>query len=261
MQTYDEQAAFYNTHWPAMKTAAEAGGGKAVSDFILGFEDELERRVLFMFARQGLAMDDWQGKSFDALIEVADAGIAELVRQAEGTEDAQTRDKRIDAANVISFNLGADLADCWPGDNEPREARHFQRGVQAGQDCLRWREALNKPAGPLSMAWWVKGIHEFSLGEAQNAIDSFQRSLDFAKKDAAEAGLAKDVSSAGTFPVVLGSGYLGLARWRSGVEDGQAQYLAAIAVFGEQAQDDKTKDDALFGIAQLEAVRSKYIKP
>ncbi|MBN2082987.1 hypothetical protein JW859_12380 [bacterium] len=260
MQTYDEQAAFYNAHWPAMKAAAEAGGGKAVSEFILGFEDELERRVLFMFARQGLAMDDWQGKSFDALIEVADAGIAELIRQSEGTKDPETRDKRIDAANVISFNLGADLADCWPGDDQPREVRHFLRGAQAGEECLRWREQLKKPAGPLSMAWWLKGIHEFCLGKKQAAIDSFQQSLDLARKDAANAGLATDISAAGTFPVILGTGYLGLAQWRAGDDDGQAQYLQAIAAFSEQAQDDKTKDDALFGIAQLEAVRSKYVE-
>ena len=254
MQTFQQQKAFFDGQWDKMKAAAEAGGGTAVAEYILGFDDELERRVLFVFARTGLVMQDWEGKNFDDYITVCDAGIAEVFRQAEAAEDEETRAKRRNAAHVISYNLTADLADCWPGDDDPREKRHFERGRKAAEDCLEWCPPDVLPG--LSMDWWAKGMHELSLG-APEAASSFEQSLDLAVKVAEDAGQVATVSPEGEFGVILGTGYLGLARMASGDDAAGALYVAAVSAFGAQLEDEEKKDDAGFGISQLEKVREK----
>ena len=259
MQTYQEQLDFFNEHWPAMAAAAESSGSAGVIEFISGFDSDLEKRVLYMFARQGLGNDEWEAKSLDLLIEVADAGIAEFMRQADAETEKEERNKRIDGANVISFNLAADLADCWPGDDFPREQRHFERGLRAGAECLMWREMLGKPAGPFSMAFWVHGMHALSLGDAEQAVSSFQSSLEYAQQAATEAGAVSEVGPQSTFGVILGAGYLGLARWAAGENNGREQYEAALASFTAQLEDEAKKDDAQFGIDQLQTVKSRYV--
>ena len=59
MQTFQEQLDFFNEHWPAMAAAAEENGSAGVAAFVDGFENDLHRRVLYMFARQGLGNDEW----------------------------------------------------------------------------------------------------------------------------------------------------------------------------------------------------------
>ena len=253
MQTYQDQLDFFNRQWPELKTAVETGGPGAVISLINARSDELERRVLYMFSRQGLVMGD-------AAVAVADAGIAEFLRQAEAAGDEATRDKRTDGANVISYNLSADLADCWPGDDAVRERHHFERGLKAAQDCITWREQLGKPAGPLSMAWWARGMHELSLGRHQDAVASLSTSLAFAKTAAADQQLPPTVGADGDFSVILGSGYVGLARLCAGDESGRAQYDEAIAAFTVQLGIDGRKEDAQFGIDQLKTVHSRYVK-
>jgi len=260
METYQDQLAFFKEHWPAMKAAAEKDGADGVIKLIAGYEDDLQRRVLYMFSRQGLMMGDWEGKSLDACIAVADAGIAEFLAQSEAAADDETRDRRIDGANVLSYNLSADLAACWPGDETPRETRHFERGYKAAVDCIGWRGLLNKPPGPFSMAYWAKGMHEISLGKYQESVASFTKSLAFAKQDATAGELPATVSAEGTYSVVVGAGYLGLARLLAGDEAGQVQYDEAIAAFTAQLEIEDKKDDAQFGIDQLEVVKAKYLK-
>ena len=53
------------------------------------------------------------------------------------------------------------------------------------------REQLGKGHGPLSMAWWAKGVHELALGRTDDARTSFERSLE----RAVEA--ARDVRTTG----------------------------------------------------------------
>ena len=260
MQTFEEQRAFFKEQWPEMKAAAESGGAETVIEFIQGFDDKLERRVLYMFANQGLVNQEWEGKSFDVYIAVCDAGIAEFLRQAEAADDEETRDKRTDGANIISYNLSADLAECWPGDELPRERQHFERGLKAAEDCIRWREELGKPAGPFSMAYWAHGMHSLSLGELEASVESFAKSLDYAREAAAAEGLPVETSAETSFSMILGAGYLGLARWVAGDGEGQELYEQAIAAFKAQCEDRSKADDAQFGIDQLEVVKAKYVK-
>jgi hypothetical protein len=259
MQTFQEQKAFFDQHWPAMKQAVELDGSQGAIDFILSFNDDMQRSVLFVFAHFGLVNEDWQGKSFDAYIEVCDAGIAELLRQADTAGDDETRNSRTNAANVISYNLAADLAPCWPEDVVPRAKHHFERGLKAAQDCVHWREMLHKPPMPFSMAYWTQGIHQLALGDGAAAAESMAKSLDYAKQASQADGGATEVSSAADFSILLGAGYFGLARWAAGDAKGKAQYEEAIALFKAQLDDAEKKDDAEFGIAQLEIVKAKFV--
>ena len=253
MQTWEEQKAFFDTHWPAMKAAVESGGGKAVVELIEGFEDDLERRVLYIFARQGLAMGDWEGKSLDPYVEVCDAGVAEMLRQAESAPDEEVTLKRVNGAHVVSFNLAADLADCWPGDGAVRSRSHFERGLQAAEDCLRWC-APEVTAG-FARDHWAKGMHQVSLGDHAGAAESFERSEAHATKAAEE----REATPTGDFGVLIASGYGGLARWLDGQPSGKQQYEEAIKAFKSQLEDEERREDAEFGIAQLETVREKYL--
>jgi hypothetical protein len=256
VQTFQEQKDWFESQWPALKAALEAGGPEAAAAAIREHDDPRERRVLFMFVRQGMAGDEWRGKGLDATVAMADLAIAEFLAQAEAETDPERRDARIDGANVVSYNLAADLADCWPGDGPRPERRHCERGLKAADDCLRWREQLGKPAGPFSMAWWARGMHALGLGMTDEAVAAFANSL--ARAEEAADPAARGLDGAGDFGVVLGHGYLGLARAAAGDPEGAALYERAVGAFTAQLEDEAKKDDAAFGIEQLETVHARY---
>ena len=259
-KSMEAKAAFPEIHWEEMRTRMEAGGATAVADFVAGFNDE-ERRKLYSFAQISFYGREWEGKSFDGYVEVANAGIAEGLRQAEAATSAEDSARLIDFANVLSYNLSADLAECWPGDTLPRERRHFEAGLKAAEDCIRWREELGKGPGPFATAYWAKGMHQLSLGDAGGASENFKRSLDYYVEVAKEAGEATEVSPEAGFGLILADGYLGLAEWAKGNAAGKGRYEVAVAAFREGAEKypDK-KDDFQFGIDQLEWVKKKFIK-
>jgi len=255
MKTFEEQQAYFESRWPEMAEAARDGGAEGVLAFIEAQPEDIQRRVLFLFARQGLVQRDWPGKSLDVAAAVAQGSIERLraeARRAAEAGDAQTARRRTELANVISYNLAADLADCWPGERPPLEARHFEVGLSAARDCVRWREELGKGPGPSSMAWWAKGMHELSLGRAQDAVESFDRSLALANEDAGS-------NAEEAFGSVLGRGYLGLARWIAGDDAGRRLYREALSVFANQLTDPDRQEDARFGIDQLETVKLRYV--
>ena len=108
------------------------------------------------------------------------------------------------------------------------------------------------------MAYWAKGMHELSLGHAAVAVDSFAASYDYALQDTREQEASTDIGPEGSFAVLLGAGYLGLARWVNGDPAGRELYEQAAAAFQAQLDDAEKKGDAGFGLAQLEKVRERY---
>ena len=252
-----EQANPLEQHRAAMKEAVEAGGGGAVIDYIEGFDSDPLRRVLYIASKQVLAPPDFQDKRLDDLITVSEAGVAEMLRQAEATSDGETRGQCIHGAHVVSFNLAAELADCWPDDELPRTEAHHIRGTQAAVDCLLWSEAAGEPM-PISNDYWVRGIHQLALGDTQAAIRSWTASLEFAEAAAENQGTSTKVGPNGAFGVILNVGYLGLARWASGDEAGKSEYEAALHAFRAQTEDPDKADDAKLGIGQLEKTRKQH---
>ncbi|MCD4733609.1 hypothetical protein K8R78_05170, partial [bacterium] len=203
----------------------------------------------------GFSYQDWEGKNFDYLIDIVDAGIKEVLLQAKAATNAETRYKLTDFANVLSYNISADLATCWPGDEAPREQRHLEYGLMAAEYCIAWREELNKGPGPFSMAWWAVGMHSLSLGNFAEAQDGFEKSLDYAIEMAKAGGNSVEVAPGVHYSIPLAQGYLGLALLAAGDEAGQTLYDEAIAalqgtVDGFPAQ----KGDAAFCLDQLKCV-------
>ncbi|HUV85941.1 MAG TPA: hypothetical protein VMX79_02385 [bacterium] len=256
----ETEAEFPEIHWNEMRTRMETGGAAAVADFVAAFNDE-ERRKLYSFAQRAFYGREWEGKSFDGYVEVSNAGIAEGLRQAEAAPSAEYSAKLVDFANVLSYNLSAGLAECWPGDTLPREKRHFEAGLKAAEDCIRWREELGKGPGPFAMAYWAKGMHLLSLGDVDGALENFRKSFDYYVEVAKEEGAATEVSAEAGFGLILADGYVGLAEWVRGDGEGKGRYEKAVASFREGAEKyaDK-KDDFQFGVDQLEWVKKKFIK-
>ncbi len=257
MKTSEEQRTFFDQHAPAIQKAAKAGGARQVIDFIDAFDDPLERRVLYLFARHALFLDASYARDLDVYIQVANSGIDACLAQARAETDPEDAKKRTDLANVISYNLAADLADSWGDDGLVREERHFEVGHAAAERCVAWREELGKPPLPHSMAWWAKGMHELSLGRADAALESFEKSADFGREASRKDGRAEDAVEA-SFAVLLARGYSAIALASLGDADAEAVWTEVIDKFTQQLGDEATKKEAEFGMQQLRTVRERY---
>jgi hypothetical protein len=258
MSATDDPQAFFDEHAPALKAAATQGAPQAIA-FIESFSDEVERRIMYLFARRALMMEEWPGRTLDVCVDVARAGIAEMLRQSEAAQAPEIRKRFTNLANAMSYDLAADTADCWPGDELARTAEHYRVGLAAAEDCIRWRTELNAGDDALALAWWAKGMHLLSLGETPDARDAFKRSFTLAGSAARASGRTDRVAIEGEFGVILGWGYYGLAEWVLGEPDGKMHYGEAISTFNAQCADPDLEEDARFGIDQLELVRSKYV--
>ncbi|HJM74515.1 MAG TPA: hypothetical protein QGI71_01430 [Dehalococcoidia bacterium] len=245
-------------HWPAMQAAVESGGGEAVVALIEGQADPVTRHTLYDVARRGLIFREWEGKNFDSYITVIDAGIKQLLAEA----DATAPDARVDVyrgLHALCYNLTADLADCWPDDDEPRSRSHHERGLRAADDCLRWLEHLPGPADePRTRDHWARGIHLLALDEPAAAASAWELSLSHAETTAQAAHKSTAISVDGDFPVILASGYLALIRWIEGDPTAEQQFGAAIDAFLDQVPDETRRGAAELGIGQLQKIRTKY---
>jgi hypothetical protein len=252
---------FPKNKWEEIKILMENEGPGAVIEFIEGYDKEEDRRKLYSFVQPAFAYSEWEGKNFDDYIAVVQAGIEEGLKQAEDTDDEKLWAKYIDFANVLSYNLSADLAECWPGDEQPRGEKHFKVGLKAAEDCIKWREELNKGPFPFSIAYWAKGMHELSLKMYDEAREDFKTAFVYAINFAKENDAVTIVSPEADFIIILNSGYLGIAEWVCGVEGGKERYQEALSTFEEQKEKYEDKaDDADFGIQQLKLVKSKFVE-
>lgn len=247
---------FPGDQWPRLLELMEGDGAQAVIDFVRGHDDPLQRRQLYHFAIGAFGREDWS-KDMDRLLEVAHAGIDECLRQAESEDDPEQAARRTDLANVFAYNMGANLADCWDDASVKLERRHFEAGLALAERCLAWREQLGKGPGPFYMAWWLKGMHQVSLGDADLAVASLDASLR-AARDAATGEDGATPAPHEDFGIALAEGYLGIAEHLAGRDGGQDRYDAALAAFARMAKDAERKDDAEFGSAQLRTVWSRY---
>lgn len=237
----------------------EQGGAQEAIRYVGAIEDAETRRAVYAIAQKGFGNREWTGRSLDALIEVVSAGINDTLRQALQTEDGESARKLTDIANRLSYNLSADLADCWPGDDVPRERRHFEAGLRAAEDCIRWRRELGKPPDRRAMAYWAVGMHQMSLENLSEAVGAFETASRLASLSVLGTGKG-EVKAGGDFGVVLYTGYLGIARSMLGDRGGRTQYEDACAAFeGTAARfDGEQKEDAAFGLEQLRLVARKY---
>ena len=249
MQTYAEQRAFFERHRVDLQQAAERGGAPAVVALIQGIPDTLERRVLYLFARQAMTDPSWSGRSLDLLISVARAGIEEALRQAAGAPSEDQRRPLTDAADALARDLAADLADCCPEEEPHRTRAHFEAGLRAAEDSIRWSSALGKGPRALATAWWAAGMHQLSLADLAGAQASFERALAFAR-DAAEGE--------GDSLALLSEGCLGLTRWKGGDPGGEDSLRRATRALSDLLEGPAHGDDARVGLERLLAVERRY---
>jgi len=245
--------------WEELRAAMERGGAAEVIRYIEAIDDPETRRTVYAVAQKGFGNREWAGRNFDALVEVVTAGIGETLQQALQAEEGETAWKLTDFANRLSYNLAADLAECWPGDEAPRERQHFEAGLRAAEDCVRWRRELGKPPDRRAMAYWAVGMHQMSLGNLHEAFGAFETASGLAR--VAVVGTGRDgVKGGSDFGVLLYAGYLGIARWMLGDPEGRAQYEAACTAFDESASkfEGEQQEDAVFGVAQLRWVAGKF---
>jgi hypothetical protein len=236
----------------------ERGGPREVVRFIEAIPDPEARRTTYALAQKRFGTRDWPGKDLDALIEIVTAGISESLRQAGDAASSEAAWKLTDFANILSYNLSADLAECWPEDATARERHHVEAGLRAAEDCVRWRRELGKPPDRRAMAYWAVGMHQLSLGNLHEALGAFDTASGLAR--VAVVGTGRDeVKPGGEFGVILYAGYAGIARWRLGDERGRAEYEQSCQAFqGSAARFPEQKEDAEFGLSQLRWVARRF---
>lgn len=243
----------FEDRWPLLKEMFETGGAQALVTFISAREDLLERRALFLMASQRISQGQDLSRGLDDVVTISRAAIDEFYEQSVSEADEEQTLLRLQGANILSYNLSADLAPCWPDDEEVRETRHFEEGLRCADDCLRWREQLQKGAVAFSMAWWAQGVHHAGLGRWNRACEAFQSALDAAIDDARENGTPETVGPEASFTINISSGWLEFARWRSGDSSSYDRFLEAMGAFSKQIdRDDEGRDEALVGVQQLQ---------
>jgi len=166
-----------------------------------------QRLVLLSSIRKAIDASYIENKQLDRMLEIYNACIAEALALAKGDEEL------IQYANVTSYNLSANLADCWPDAEEKRSEKHFTAGIEAATRCLELRIQLKKPPAAMAMAYFILGVHEYSLQRYSLAEQTWQKKLENELQ-------SQETSSESDDPnVVLSYGLIGLARWSMGTED------------------------------------------
>ena len=255
MEPIANEREFFDERWPKLRRVLEQQGPAAVVDAIMAEDSDRARAALFRFSRRGLVLGEWHGKNLAAYLEVGDAAIAWLSHRAEESSDEE-RTEFLSVLAELTFNLAADIADCWPGDDEPRRAEQFQRAMEIAEQSVGLREELHRSDHSKHLGWWAFGYHQLRLGHTDTASDSMERSLEHARRAAREAGEPDGVSSRAPFAVLIGAGYLALARIADDEPSGPDLYAEALAALRAQLDDPDKQEDARFGIDQLERVRA-----
>jgi hypothetical protein len=253
MTTIDE-----DLEWGVVEDAASRGGAREVARVVFERDPET-RRGLWRLALRRLDDRDSPLRNFELLIDVAQAGIDDSMTLANQAVDAESAAAWADAANILSYNLSAALADCWPDDPAPREPHHFEIGLRAAEDCIRWRWELGKPPDRRGMAYWAAGMHHLSLGHLLESWGAFVTAEKLAR-GTTKGSHGAGVEPEGNFGVILYHGYAGIARWAMGEDEGRRDYERACRAFEQTGgSDPERREDAQFGLEQLRWVEKKFI--
>jgi len=233
----------------------ENGLPEDVIEFIEGYE-VADRVELYGLAREFYVFNAFPGQNLDDLVTVCDYAIEDMLASSREEDSELIRKALLEQANIMSFNLSADLAECWPGDTLSRFERHFERGLEAALQSLEWRHFLEKDDEAFFMAHWAAGMHQLSLGQPEQAIYHLVNSLNRAEQMAVDSGIQLGFHSGAGFQMLLAHGYLGLAFMEAG--DNTPHYQETIALFQEGIElYPELADDYQFGIDQLEWARKQ----
>ncbi|MBT3981616.1 MAG: hypothetical protein HOE90_09710 [Bacteriovoracaceae bacterium] len=245
------------TYWPKIKKLAETEGAQSVISLCEEEKDFNMRWSLYRFSNQTLAQRDWSGRDLNTAITVGEAGIESMLKIASSDSEIEKTYK--DRANILCYNLGANLCDCWD-DGIERNDTFFEKGVELACRAIKLREELDKGPAPFSMAYWLRGKHYLSLKQVPQAKEDLKKSLDYAKEDARTKSQPDSLCVDAGFAVILGFGLVAIAEIMEGTPGAQDNFDQVISVFENQiSQDSDKKADAEFGIFQLKESLPKSI--
>jgi len=235
----------------------EEEGPQGVLEYIDGFSED-EQLELFSIARQVMVFGEWSQRNMEDLVMVSGAGIEKAMSMANSATDPSEIESLLDIANVMSFNLSADIAQCWPGDTLHRSDEVLQRGLSAALQCIEWRREMGKDDHSLYIAYWAAGMHQMSLNRPQESMYNLVQALNHAQQYTIDSGLTLGLCPSAGFDLILAHGYLGIAMEMCGMEDDQ--YERALSAFrrGMEEYPDRSNDYS-FGIEQLEWARGNLI--
>ncbi len=241
----------------SLTTRIITGGPDALIEYIEEFNSQ-QRLQLYQLAREIMVFSEWEGQNLDDIVTVSEAGIQEAMGQANNATNSLAIEALLDLANVMSYNLSADLAECWPGDTLTRHERHFERGLSAALQCVEWRRELGKGDYALFIAFWAAGMHQLSLDRPREAVYNLVKSLNHAQQYTVDQGRLLGLNPQAGYELILAHGYLGLAMEMCGKDDDQ--YERVISAFEEGIEEyPELADDYGFGIVQLQWVREKLL--
>ena len=256
-----DPAIFFDSQREAIKTAALADGGTGVVRLIKRLEVFAERLTLYTLARRALVLEDSVPGGLDAVVAVANAGLSEVEAGLSVASDPEERQHLLRALHMLNFNLAADLADCWPGDDTPRQRHHFERGLKAGEALLS--PVFEGAVTPQVLAndFWVRGMHRLSLGRPAEAHKDWAEAL----KQSAEAAARLGIAPAGkdsTLQCLLMTGYLGLATFLLGGaerrETGRTIYVLAKSYLEARRRREEESVEAAYFVDQIQKVQRAY---
>lgn len=245
--------------WPEMKRLMETEGPDAVLLFPdgLAIHDQMDLEAM---AAKRFYAEEWQGKSLDRYAEYAGRMITKYLHLAEGEEDTERAERYTQFANAQSYNLSANLAECWPEEaGQVKERRHFEWGLKLALRCIALRTALKKDALSMSRAYWLAGAHHLALHQWEQAVAYFTQAFRYASATPEGDGPLA-CTPASSLDQVLSLGYLGVALQAQGQGEGKALYDQAIQCCQAiAAGDEKRKPGALYFIQQLVHVKGLYL--
>jgi hypothetical protein len=246
-------------HGPSIH--ARLDDGAAIVDYVCALPME-ERPRATLAAQKALFAAAVDEPGLDLYTEVIRTLLARGKEALAELGDEAARRRYTDSYNALSYNFCADLCDCWPEDVLRRSERHFNAGLSAAEDCVRWRDELGKPPVARSRANWARGMHQLSLGRCSEALESFTAAQGLAL-EAQQADIQRSEAGVPTFDVLLCTGFLGIAEQLCGVSGGGEKVAQVIDAFKHQAEseDAQVRDEAQLGLGELGLVIDKYVIP
>jgi len=181
----------------------------------------------------------------DRMHEIYEACVSQALAIADGKEEL------VQYANATSYNLSANLADCWSDDPRTRSPRHFEAGIAAAKRCLELRRQLNRSPTIVAMAYFILGVHEYALHNFKTAEDAWLSKLENEMLDLENPSQAET-----DLNVILSHGLIGLARMSLGSGDNK-DYIDSLARLESLRNPENTGEIDLFK-SELQLLKEKH---
>jgi hypothetical protein len=246
--------------WTALRQTLDNGGASACIAVIRSESESSRRNQLYRLAVRKLGGGVGATSSeLDAMISIGDAGIRDLLGVVAHSADDAARWE--DNANVLAYNLSANLCDCW-GDGDSRHKAHFEAGLRYADQALEMRRKLKKGPAPFSMAYWAKGKHLLSLGRPTEAAAAFHECVACEDALARESGHGVDALESAPGGWLNARAFLGLSLINAGDGSGRSMLDQSLAVLRTRSVDGdgEAKDDARVYRDQIEETLKRSSK-